>query len=31
VLANAFHVEDVDYRWERGELLAARTTGWASS
>jgi hypothetical protein len=24
VLANAFHVEDVDYRWERGELL---TTG----
>jgi hypothetical protein len=22
VLANAFHVENVDYRWERGELLA---------
>ena len=22
VLTNAFHVQDVDYRWERGELLA---------
>jgi hypothetical protein len=21
VLANAFYVNDVDYRWERGELL----------
>jgi hypothetical protein len=27
VLANAFHVGDVDYRWERGEIVSAPTAG----
>jgi hypothetical protein len=31
VLANAFHVADVDYRWERGQLIPASGPGAPSS